>query len=182
MPRGVIVWTLIGFLTAAAPAAADDLFAQEKPDAGIAMIHFPQSLAVIHAPLAGAALDPVFLDPAPVSHSLKKTDPARLVPAKIGPDLNGPVTREALAQAARESGADILLVYRYEMPDAAGGTFRVRGMVYFAAQKKVIPLASSESEASGNLREANEAALKQLAEAARKAILSWKFEKRRSNY
>ena len=157
-----------------------DLLMQTRPDAGIAMIHFPKSLAVLRHRRAGSESASGFEDPAPVRRTLKKTDPARLVPSRLGPDLTGPLTREALAKAARSTGADLLLVYRPgNIPE---GGVRVRGLVYFAKQQKIAPLPPGEAPGEASPQAAYEAALRQLAASARKTILSYQFEKRRSNY
>lgn len=146
--------------------AGGDLMEAARPDPGIAMIRFPQSLTVI--PVAGAAPG---VDPALAKRVLRKIDPARVVPVQMGREIKGAVDRETLTALGKEYGSDLLLLFRTAEGD------ELRGLVYFVPQRKVHPLPPVMQTGDDT-----EAGLRQLAASAKKIILSFKFEQRRSSY
>ena len=172
-----------------------DLFTVRTSDPAIKMLRFPQSLAVIQsrpAGLNGPALktESILNDPRAL-RILRKVDPARIAPATLEEDFYEAVTRPALEALGKKYDVDILLLFRREilgMTDASL-KIRTRGLVYLARQKKIVTVPANETETlftaedmEEKISAMNEAALKELAGAARKQILSHKFEKRQSAY
>ncbi len=168
---------LFVLLILAAPASADDLFERDRPDPGIAMIHFPQSLTLVQ--VAGGAGG---FDVGAVKLWLRKIDPARVVPVKIGKNIKGEVSRDKLKDLGKQYNTDLLLVFK---PSENKGRLITEGLVYFVKQRKVHPIENIVVEISSDPAEQKKSirtSLKELAVSARKIILSFKFEKRRSNY
>ena len=172
-----------------------DLFTVRTSDPAIKMLRFPQSLVVIQsrpAKFNGPALktESILNDPRTL-RILRKVDPARIAPATLEEDFYEAVTRPALAALGEKYDVDILLLFRREilgMTDASL-KIRTRGLVYLARQKKIVTVPANETETlftaedmEEKISAMNEAALKELAGAARKQILSHKFEKRQSAY
>ncbi len=187
--------------------ATDDLFSKRDPDSAIKLIHFPQSMAVIQSrpekgkyftknsinfsPLKENELDAILSKPDTLKRILRKVDPSRIAPVTIQKNLIGNLTREMLTSAGEKYNVDLLLVFRRTINNLTSSsiTFQTQGLIYLVKQKKVIPLASNKKNVEyssvdefQNLKQSNKESLKNLTENARKSILSYKFEKRRSAY
>ncbi len=168
---------LIGLILWSPPAFAEDLFARNRPDTGIAMIHFPQSLAVVQA-----VNDAGEIDSGLIKLWLRKMDPARLVPVKIGKNVQGEIDRDRLKALGDEYKTDLLLIFQSSI---AGEQRITRGLVYFVKQEKINPLKTIAVQISNDPSEqaaALRTTLKHLVFRTRKTIHSYKFEERRSNY
>ncbi len=185
----------------------EDLFSKRDPDSAIKMIRFPQSMAVVQSrPGAGKyytnnsikfshlkenELDRILSDPKALKQTLRKVDPTRIAPVTFQEDLFGNLTREMLNSAGEKYKVDILLVFRRTINKLTSSslTFQTQGLIYLVKQKKVIPLSSSKKNVPYSsadqfqyLKQSNKESLRTLTENARKSILSYKFEKRRSAY
>ncbi len=172
-----------------------DLFTKAASDSAIKMLRFPQSLAVIQSRPSGPNELPLktesILNDLRALRILRKVDPARIAPATIEEDFNEAVTRPALAALGKKYDVDILLLFRREILGMTETSLKVRtrGLVYLARQKKIVTVPTNETETAFTAEDMeekisamNKAALQELAEAARKQILSHKFEKRQSAY
>ncbi len=180
----VVGLVFTGLLWSVPANAVEDLFEQSKADTGIAMIRFPQSLTVIQVKKKGGAVAALKIlnDPAVIKKALRKIDPARIVPTKTGRVLEGPLTREALPALGKQYGTQLLLLFRRDVSEKE---FATQGLVYFAKQNKIAPVPGNVKILSTDpdtLEKANRTSLKELANAARKTIHTYKFEKRQSNY
>ena len=187
-----------------------DLFTTRTSDSAIKMLRFPQSLAVIQSHSSGprAAENPssplraggdnqlalqtesILNDPRAL-RILRKVDPARIAPASLEEGFHEAVTRSALEALGKKYDVDILLLFRREILGMTDTSLKVRtrGLVYLVRQKKIVTVPANETETpftAEDMKEKisamNEAALKKLAGAACKQILSHKFEKRQSAY
>lgn len=172
-----------------------DLFTQRTSDSAIKMLRFPQSLAVIQSRPTGlnkltVRMESILNDPRTL-RILRKVDPSRIAPATLEENFNGAVTRRALATLGKKYDVDILLLFRREILEMTDASLKVhtRGLVYLARQKKIVTVPANETETTftaknmeKKIRAMNEAALRELAGAARRQILSHKFEKRQSAY
>ncbi len=187
----LLVWALL----LANTEVHADLFTKAASDSAIKMLRFPQSLAVIQSRPSGPNELPLktesILNDLRALRILRKVDPARIAPATLEEDFYEAVTRPALAALGKKYDVDILLLFRREilgMTDASL-KIRTRGLVYLARQKKIVTVPANETETAFTAEDMeekisamNKAALQELAEAARKQILSHKFEKRQSAY
>ncbi|QPJ61062.1 MAG: hypothetical protein G3M70_03815 [Candidatus Nitronauta litoralis] len=178
MQKPIIIFLLpFLFLTVAHSASAEDIFTRKRPDPGIAMIHFPQSLAVVQVVNSIEGFDKGLL-----KLWFRKMDPARIVPVKISENIQGEIDREKLITLGNRYKTDLLLIFQ---SSSAGENFITRGLVYFVKQKKVHPLRNisvvNTSVASEKIQ-VYRASLKHIVFQTRKIIHSYKFEKRRSNY
>ena len=205
--RFILCFSTAVLLTGAdwGPDYVDDLILKGRSDSTIKFLTPPLSLSVIHnRPAKGSnyffigeekqfdasngfdGLDPYLNDLKTIKRTLVKADPARLVPAKQGTDVRGPVTRNALRDLAKKQLADLLLVFRWEVHVNAEGikTFgggetsrpiglTARGLVYISKQNKILALLAN-TQTGMNLPELTYAGLKALAGEARKIIQAQK--------
>lgn len=177
MQRTIVIILLAFLLIITQSASAEDLFTRNRPDTGIAMIHFPQSLAVVQV-----VNDAGGIDIGLIKLWLRKMDPARLVPVKIGKNIQGEVDRDRLKNLGDQYNTDLLLIFNSSI---AGEKRITRGLVYFVKQKKMHPLRSITveiSDAPSEQAAALRTSLKHLVVRTRKTIHAYKFEQRRSNY
>jgi hypothetical protein len=170
-----------------------DVFEARASDSAVKMIHFPQSLTVIwNRPSSSVGkFDSIFSDPSTLKRTLRKIDPARIAPATLGEKFIGKVTREALDVLGNKYNVDLLLVFRSDVVEKRPNFIKLRhrARVYLVRQRKLLMIPANETATDFNennwkesIGETNRKGLKQLAQDARKVILSHKFEKRRSNY
>ena len=172
-----------------------DLFTVRNSDPAIKMLRFPQSLAVIQSRPSGPhelplKMESILNDPRAL-RILRKIDPARIAPATIEEDFHEAVTRPALQALGKKYDVDIFLLFRREFLEVTDTSLqiRTRGLIYLARQKKIVTVPANETETrftaedmEEKISAMNQAALQELAGAARKQILSHKFEKRQSAY
>ncbi len=151
-----------------------------KSDTAVKMLVFPKSLRVIEN-LGDMKMSSVLSDPKRISKTLLKLDPARIVPAKAGEPLTGPITRGRLSQIANQYNEDVIFIFRRTI-DKEKNSVRHQGLLYLVKQKKVLALKESMESGSGSFQEIDLAGLKTLAREARKVLHSYKFEKRQSAY
>ncbi len=191
----IAIWVtaIIGNALLMPGAIFADVFEARVSDSAVKMIHFPQSLAVIWnrpAPAAGK-FDSILGDPVILKRTLRKIDPARIAPATLRDEFIGPATRKALDDLGKKYDVDLLLVFRRDIVKERSDFIKLRNRarVYLVRQRKLLIVPANETSADFNdnnwkekIMEINRRGLKQLAEDARKVILSHKFEKRRSNY
>lgn len=117
---------------------------------------------------------------------LVRLDPARIAPANRVEDFKANVSRKNLKLLGEKnpSAAVIFLFHQSLVFNREPWVIRTRGLLYLAQQDKLIALNSNDQ----NLNSQNELekplvkGLEELAIGARKTLLSYKFEKRRSNY
>lgn len=187
------ITTIIGYVLLMPGLVSADVFKAKASDSAVKMIHFPQSLAIIwnRPDPAVGKFDLILGDPAILKRTLRKIDPARIAPAKLGDDLKGPMTREVLAVLGRKHNVDLLLVFRRDIVDERANFIKLRNRarIYVVRQKKLLVVPANDTVTNFNnnnrqlkIREINEQGLQQLSKDARKVIMSYKFEKRRSNY
>ena len=203
MKRFIFFWLAAVFLIGADWGSdyVDDLILKGRSDSAVKYLIPPLSLDVIqNRPAQGSnfyfiggqkrfdtsvglnTLDPFLSHAKTIKRTLVKTDPARLVPAKQGTDLRGPVTRKVLRSLAKDLPAELLLVFRWEVQvDSAdvktsgnGQTTQpirltARGLVYISSQNKLLALPSN-AQTGRNLTELTQTGLKILAGEARKII------------
>ena len=163
----------------AQPAGAN-LIEENKSDTAVKMLVFPKSLRVLenrdNAENGGS-----FSDPKRIRKTLLKLDPARIVPAKAGEPVIGPVTRARLRNLAKKYSEDVIFIFRRKVNNKKN-SIRHQGLLYLARQKKVLALKESKEVDTGSLEEMDLAGLKFLAKEAKKILHSHKFEKRQSAY
>ncbi len=177
MQKSIVIFLLTFLLVTAPSASAEDVFTRKRPDSGIAMIHFPQSLAVVQAVNGTEGFDSGLL-----KLWLRKMDPARIVPVKIGKNIRDEVDREKLNILGNQYKTDLLLVFK---SSSVGESFITQGLVYFVKQKKIHPLKTIsvvDTSVPSEKIQVFRASLKHIVFQSRKIIHSYKFEKRRSNY
>ena len=163
----------------AQPAGAN-LIEENKSDTAVKMLVFPKSLRVLenrdNAENGGS-----FSDPKRIRKTLLKLDPARIVPAKAGEPVIGPVTRARLRNLAKKYSEDVIFIFRRKV-NSEKNSIRHQGLLYLARQKKDLALKASKQVGAGSLDEMDLTGLKLLAKEARKVLHSHKFEKRQSAY
>ena len=157
-----------------------NLIERNKSDTAIKMLVFPKSLRVLEN-RANSENGYSFSDPKRIRRTLLKLDPARIVPAKAGEPVIGPVTRVGLRELAKQYNEDIIFIFRRTLNNEKKSILH-QGLLYLAKQKKVLALKESKGTGSGSLEEMDLAGLKLLAKEAKKVLHSHKFEKRQSAY
>jgi hypothetical protein len=172
------IFTVMLLLLSVFPVSAD-LIDKGKSDSTIKMLVFPKSLRVIEN--RDNEVNDIFTDPKRIRKTLLKIDPARIAPAKTGEPFIGIVTRDNLQQLAKRYSEDIIFIFRRTL-DLTKDTIHHQGILYLARQKKVLALKESMNSGSESMQEMDIAGLKTLAQEARKALHSHKFEKRQSAY
>jgi len=163
----------------AQPAGAN-LIEENKTDTAIKMLVFPKSLRVLENQ-ENVENGDTFSDPKRIRKTLLKLDPARIVPAKAGEPVIGPVTRVRLRELAKKYSEDVIFIFRRKVNNDKN-SIRHQGLLYLARQKKVLALKESKEVDTGSLEEMDLAGLKFLAKQAKKVLNSHKFEKRQSAY
>ena len=173
--------TLLLFSLIATPLWGEvDLIDANKSDSAIKMLVFPKSLRVIENHRNNIS-NKNFSDPKRIKKSLLKIDPARIVPAKIGETVTGPITRDSLQHLADKYSEDVILIFR-RLLDSEKHSISHQGLIYLARQKKVLALSEIKESGVGSFQEMDLAGLKILAKEARKVLHSHKYEKRQSAY
>jgi hypothetical protein len=173
-PSALLLFSLI------VPPVWADLMDGSKSDSAIKMLVFPKSLRVIEN-REKVEINAAFSDPKRIRKTLLKIDPARVVPAKSGEPVIGPVTRDSLRQLAKQYSEDVIFIFRRTLNDKKNSIHH-QGLLYLARPKKVLALKGSRQSGSGSLEEMDLAGLKTLAKEAKKVLHSHKFEKRQSAY
>ena len=163
----------------AQPASAN-LIEKNKSDTAIKMLVFPKSLRVLEN-RENLENGDSFSDPKRMRKTLLKLDPVRIVPAKSGEPVIGPVTRVRLRELAKKYSEDVIFIFRRKVNNEKN-SIRHQGLLYLAKQKKVLALKESKEVDTGSLDEMDLAGLKFLAKEAKKVLHSHKFEKRQSAY
>jgi len=179
IPLGIFTLALLLCSFLVQPVRAD-LIEENKSDTAIKMLVFPKSLRVIENRQSGNT-DDRFSDPKRIRKTLLKLDPARIVPAKTGEPVIGPVTRVRLRELAKQYNEDVIFIFR-RSSNKEKNSIRHQGLLYLARQKKVLALKESTEAGSGSLDEMDLAGLQFLAKEARRVLHSHKFEKRQSAY
>ena len=179
IPLGIFTLALLLCSFLVQPVRAD-LIEENKSDTAIKMLVFPKSLRVIENRQSGNT-DDRFSDPKRIRKTLLKLDPARIVPAKTGEPVIGPVTRVRLRELAKQYNEDVIFIFR-RSSNKEKNSIRHQGLLYLARQKKVLALKESTEAGSGSLVEMDLAGLQFLAKEARRVLHSHKFEKRQSAY
>ena len=163
----------------AQPVGAN-LIEENKSDTAIKMLVFPKSLRVLenreNTDNGGS-----FSDPKRIRKTLLKLDASRIVPAKAGEPVIGPLTRVRLRELAKKYSEDVIFIFRRKVNNDKN-SIRHQGLLYLARQKKVLALKESKELDTGSLEEMDLAGLKFLAKQAKKVLHSHKFEKRQSAY
>ena len=157
-----------------------NLIEENKTDTAIKMLVFPKSLRVLEN-RDNVEKDDSFSDPKRIRKTLLKLDPARIVPAKAGEPVIGPVTRVRLRELAKKYSEDVIFIFRRKVNNKKN-SIRHQGLLYLAKQKKVLALKESKEVDTGSLEEMDLTGLKFLAKEAKKVLHSHKFEKRQSAY
>ena len=170
---------LIFFVTPSAWGEAD-LMDENKSDSTIKMLVFPKSLRVLESFKDGET-NKSFSDPKRIRKTLLKLDPARIVPAKVGEPISGPITRGSLRNLGKQYTEDVILIFRRSV-NKDKNSIRHQGLIYLAKQKKLLALKENKEKGSESLQEMDLAGLKVLAKEAKRVIHSHKFEKRQSAY
>ena len=163
----------------AEPAGAN-LMEENKSDTAIKMLVFPKSLRVLEN-RENVENGDSLSGPKRIRKTLLKLDPARIVPAKAGVPITGPVTRVRLKELAKKYNEDVIFIFRRTVNNQKN-SIRHRGLLYLARQKKVLALNESKEVDTGSLEEMDLTGLKFLAKEAKKILHSHKFEKRQSAY
>lgn len=158
----------------------EDLIDANKSDSAIKMLVFPKSLRVIENRRVNIS-NKNFSDPKRIKKSLLKIDPARIVPAKIGEPVTGPITRDSLQHLADKYSEDVILIFR-RLINNDKNSISHQGLIYLARQRKVLALREIKESGAGSFQEMDLAGLKILAKEARKVLHSHKYEKRQSAY
>ena len=183
----------------------DDLILKGRSDSAIKFLTPPMSLIVIHnRPAKGRnyffigeekrfndssvsdVLDPILSDPKTIKLTLVKTDPTRLVPAKQGADVLGPLTRSTLLTLAKEQFADLFLIFRWEVRVNTEGIklsadeetsllveITLGGLIYISKQEKILAL-PTHTQVGTQLPVLTHIGLKKLSAEARKIIRAQK--------
>ena len=157
-----------------------NLIEENKSDTAIKMLVFPKSLRVLENRANGENGDR-FSDPKRIRKTLLKLDPSRIVPAKAGEPVIGPVTRFRLRELAKQYNEDVIFIFRRTV-NSEKNSIHHQGLLYLARQKKVLALKENKQTGSGSLKEMDLVGLRFLAKEARKVLHSHKFEKRQSAY
>jgi len=173
-PSALLLFSLI------VPPVWAGLMDESKSDSAIKMLVFPKSLRVIES-RGKVENNAAFSDPKRIRKTLLKIDPARVVPAKFGETIIGPVTRDSLRKLANQYSEDVIFIFRRTLNDEKNSIHH-QGLLYLAKQNKVLALKGSRQSGSGSLEERDLAGLKTLAKEAKKVLHSHKFEKRQSAY
>ena len=140
-------------------------------------------------------LNSIFSNTSLIKKTLVKTDPSRLAPAQLGKDCRGIITRGVLKNLARKETGDLYLIFRWlvELEEgfsvgtsgnlqnqnsgnksaAVSFTLSTSGIIYIAAQRKVLAL-PSVSRTGVELEKMAEEVLKSLASKAKKIIQAQK--------
>jgi hypothetical protein len=177
----IVPSTLLLFVLIATPLWGEvDLIDANKSDSAIKMLVFPKSLRVIEN-RSSNIINKNLSDPKQIKKSLLKIDPARIVPAKIGETVTGPITRDSLQHLADKYSEDVILIFR-RLLDNEKHSISHQGLIYLARQRKVLALREIKESGAGSLQEMDLAGLKILAKEARKVLHSHKYEKRQSAY
>ena len=129
---------LVCFLTAQHVWGEVDLMGGNKSDSTIKMLVFPKSLRVVEN-FGEGETNKNFSDPKRIKKTLLKLDPARIVPAKMGEPITGPITRDSLKHLAKQYSEDVILIFRRSV-DNEKNSIRHQGLIYLAKQKKVLAL------------------------------------------
>ena len=157
-----------------------DLIDGNKSDSSIKMLLFPKSLRVVENIISDET-NKMFSDPKRIKKTLLKVDPSRIVPAKTGKPINGPITRDSLQDLANLYSEDLILIFRRSV-NKEKNSISHKGLIYLAKQKKVLSLRKSKNSGAENLQEMDLAGLNILAKEAKRVLHSHKFEKRQSAY
>tara|TARA_B100000686_G_scaffold354518_1_gene465209 strand:- start:1157 stop:1816 length:660 start_codon:yes stop_codon:yes gene_type:complete len=140
-------------------------------------------------------LDSILSNSGLIKNTLVKTDPSRLAPAQLGKNRKGVITREVLKNFSREQTGDLFLIFRWlveleqgSSASISGGlqnqssgdgsveasfTLSASGIIYIAAQRKVLAL-STVSRTGLEPEKMAEEVLKRLAIKAKKIIQAQK--------
>ena len=117
---------------------------------------------------------------------LVRLDPARIAPATRGEDFEEMISRHNLKKLAKtnHTASFIFVFHQVLVFNRQPWVIRTRGLIYLTQQNKLIALRSNDQnlEIQKDMAKPLHTGLQQLAEDARKGIMSYKFEKRRSNY
>ena len=144
--------------------------------------------------LSFSEISQILSDQKVVKRILKKVDPARIVPVKIAEPVHEFIMYNLLQSLTKQYEVDIVLAIKSVLklsrnPNDGDSTVYVEGIIYLAHQQVIIGRPSGEQEVSlqapnmgKQINDAFKLSLKELAKDARRIILSYKYEKRRSNY
>ena len=121
---------LVLFLTAQHVWGEVDLMGGNKSDSTIKMLVFPKSLRVVEN-FGEGKVNKKFSDPKRIKKTLLKLDPARIVPAKMGEPITGPITRDSLKHLAKQYSEDVILIFRRSV-DNEKNSIRHQGLFYLA--------------------------------------------------